>query len=57
MPDANDDADDEDGATPIDQMDGLLSWAVGVAFGRFDWRLATGERAAPPVRIFSLGRP
>ena len=26
----------------------LLSWAVGVAFGRFDWRLATGEREAPP---------
>ena len=25
-----------------------LSWAVGVAFGRFDWRLATGEREAPP---------
>ena len=24
------------------------SWAVGVAFGRFDWRLATGEREAPP---------
>jgi hypothetical protein len=45
---ANDDADDEDGATPIDQMDGLLSWGVSVAFGRFDWRLATGERAAPP---------
>nr|BAH89621.1 type II restriction enzyme, methylase subunit [uncultured bacterium]BAH89900.1 type II restriction enzyme, methylase subunit [uncultured bacterium]BAH90133.1 type II restriction enzyme, methylase subunit [uncultured bacterium] len=28
--------------------DHLLSWAVGVAFGRFDWRLATGERTAPP---------
>lgn len=28
--------------------DHLLSWAVGVAFGRFDRRLATGERAAPP---------
>jgi hypothetical protein len=25
----------------------LLSWAVGVAFGRFDVRLATGERALP----------
>lgn len=25
----------------------LLSWAVGVAFGRFDWRLATGERDIP----------
>lgn len=26
----------------------VLSWAIGVAFGRFDWRLATGEREAPP---------
>ena len=25
----------------------LVSWAVGVAFGRFDVRLATGERALP----------
>ncbi|TQK04939.1 type II restriction endonuclease subunit M [Herbaspirillum sp. SJZ107] len=28
--------------------DALLSWAGGVVFGRFDWRLATGERKAPP---------
>lgn len=26
----------------------LISWAVGVAFGRFDIRLATAERLAPP---------
>ena len=26
----------------------MLSWCVGVAFGHFDWGLATGERAAPP---------
>ena len=26
----------------------LISWVVGVAFGRFDVRLATGERPAPP---------
>ena len=26
----------------------MVSWAVGVAFGRFDVRLATGERALPP---------
>jgi hypothetical protein len=26
----------------------LLSWSLGVAFGRFDVRLATGERPAPP---------
>lgn len=42
-----DDDEDEESAAPIDQTAGLLSWAVGVAFGRFDWRLATGERAAP----------
>jgi hypothetical protein len=24
-----------------------VMWSVGVAFGRFDWRLATGEREAP----------
>lgn len=27
--------------------DALLGWAVGVAFGRFDWRLATFEQAVP----------
>jgi hypothetical protein len=43
-----DDSEDDDGAEAIDQTDGLLSWAAGVAFGRFDWRLATGERATPP---------
>lgn len=43
-----DDSEDDDGAEAIDQTDGLLSWAAGVAFGRFDWRLATGEREAPP---------
>lgn len=46
--DADIDTDDEDDSSAaIDHSDGLLSWAVGVAFGRFDWRLATGERAAP----------
>ncbi|MGI3187088.1 hypothetical protein [Nioella aestuarii] len=43
-----DESEDDDGAEAVDQTDGLLSWAAGVAFGRFDWRLATGERAAPP---------
>lgn len=37
----------EPGVDQVDQTDGLLSWTVGVAFGRFDWRLATGERAVP----------
>ncbi len=46
---AEDDADEEeDGPTAIDRTDGLLSWAIGVAFGRFDWRLATAERSPPP---------
>jgi hypothetical protein len=30
----------------VDHSD-LLSWCVGVAFGRFDWRLATDEREPP----------
>lgn len=32
---------------PADHQTSLLSWSAGVAFGRFDWRLATGEREAP----------
>lgn len=43
----NDESDEEDTSAPIDHTAAVLSWAVGVAFGRFDWRLATGERAAP----------
>jgi hypothetical protein len=39
-----DDAEDEDGATPIDQTAGLLSWAGGVAFGPL--RLASGDGRA-----------
>ncbi len=42
-----DDEVDEEAEPAIDETVGLLSWAVGVAFGRFDWRLATDERAAP----------
>lgn len=42
---SGDDDLEEDFQVPVD--DGLLSWAVGVAFGRFDWRLATGEREVP----------
>lgn len=48
---AAEDADESEGddcAEAIDQTDALYSWAVGVAFGRFDWRLATSEREAPP---------
>jgi hypothetical protein len=48
---SNDDEMEEDGEeveAAIPSTDGLLSWSVGVAFGRFDWRLATGEREVPP---------
>lgn len=44
---ADNEADEEGSTSLIDEDDGLLSWAVGVVFGRFDWRLATGERKPP----------
>lgn len=40
--------DDEEIEAAVPSTDGLLSWAVGVAFGRFDLRIATGERSLPP---------
>jgi hypothetical protein len=43
-----DDDEEESSNLQPSSVDALLSWAVGIAFGRFDWRLATGERAAPP---------
>jgi hypothetical protein len=47
-----DGADDtEEEAAEVDakpMVASLLSWCLGVAFGRFDVRLATGERSAPP---------
>lgn len=49
------DDDEEQGDASDTEIDEIVddafarqSWAVGVAFGRFDWRLATGERTAPP---------
>lgn len=44
---ANEDEDEEDTEPEAPPIDSLLSWAAGVAFTRFDWRLATGERAVP----------
>jgi hypothetical protein len=41
---ADADEDDEEVEAEVPSTDGLLSWAVGVAFGRFDLRIATGER-------------
>jgi hypothetical protein len=43
---ANED-DDEDTTGMIEKNDAVLSWGVGVAFGRFDIRLAVGERSFP----------
>lgn len=43
-----DDEEDEDREAIASSVDDVLSWTIGVAFGRFDIRLATGERAAPP---------
>ena len=40
--------DEEEVEAEVPSTDGLLSWAVGVAFGRFDLRIATGERPLPP---------
>ncbi|NKL94167.1 type II restriction endonuclease subunit M [Rhizobium leguminosarum bv. viciae] len=45
---SSEDGDDEDDAILLGQTDALLSWATGVSFGRFDLRVATGERDAPP---------
>lgn len=42
----DDDAEESEPEAP--PVHALLSWGVGVAFGRFDWRLATGERQTPP---------
>ena len=50
----SDESDDEgDGDADSEAADpgaeaAVISWLVGVAFGRFDPRLATGERAVPP---------
>ena len=46
--DADAEGDEDEAADDTPSADALLSWAIGVAFGRFDIRLATGERAAPP---------
>jgi hypothetical protein len=45
------DEEDEEPAIEIDPVPlatSLLSWSLGVAFGRFDVRLATGARPLPP---------
>jgi len=44
----DDESGDDDIDSGADVCSALGSWLVGVAFGRFDPRLATGERAIPP---------
>lgn len=45
----SEDAEEDDEEAPVAGGSNVLgSWLVGVAFGRFDPRLATGERAIPP---------
>lgn len=44
----DDEGDEDESVDDAPSSNALLGWAVGVAFGRFDWRLATGERSAPP---------
>lgn len=46
--DFSEEEDSEDSEPEVPPIDALLSWAVGVSFGRFDWRLATGDRQPPP---------
>lgn len=46
--DADGEGDEDEAVDDTPSADALLSWAIGVAFGRFDIRLATGEREAPP---------
>jgi hypothetical protein len=43
------DPDDEEEPIAAASLATVGSWLVGVAFGRFDPRLATGERAIPPA--------
>lgn len=47
--DSNEDVPDDMPASTA-PVDAVRHWCVGVAFGRFDWRLAIGERAAPSER-------
>lgn len=44
----NSEASGEEAEPQAPPMDTLLSWTAGVAFGRFDWRLATGDRISLP---------
>jgi len=42
-----DEEESDDVQLPADSQSALLSWCVGITFGRFDWCLATDERKAP----------
>lgn len=46
--DEEEETDADSGAADAGAEPAVISWLVGVAFGRFDLRLATGERTVPP---------
>lgn len=48
--DPDDDAEDEDNFGPGDELSEMLSWAVGVAFGRFAVDPLAGERGQDAIR-------
>jgi len=51
LADESSDDDDESDALELDHepmLASLTSWSLGVAFGRFDVRIVTNERSAPP---------
>ena len=45
---ADDDEDNDAIADPLSHTQEMIAYALGVAIGRFDVRLATGARSAPP---------
>jgi hypothetical protein len=59
--DPDDEADADDGADAVTLGAELISWAFGVAIGRFDIRLATGMRALPgepePFDVLPVSSP
>ncbi|MFG3593097.1 hypothetical protein [Bradyrhizobium sp. RDI18] len=46
-PELDDEDDSGSGVEPVDLATELVAWAVGVALGRFDVRIATGARSIP----------
>lgn len=47
-PSGDEENEDAERADPVTLTESLIEWALGTALGRFDVRLATGERQPPP---------